>query len=381
MFSFNIKRQKTVASLFCLSLLLVVTVSCGGAPVINLASIVSSGRTVVALINVSEKLLYVLSNLVNVSYEGLGEDIGSESFRTNSKFSNEIIEKMEAQHLELVAKHKELDDSLDKTNTAANELFSMLETRAKQNSRTSLRDEQLRNISAKKETFSEKIEVAEGVSSKLKASIKEYDNILNVFQVNVGLNEAQKYIETVDSVTSQYKLLDQEVQVALREGRQIITSIADVPSQSPEASVPTPSNPTDQNPDATVPSSVPQSPQTTASTPTPGSNVAPQQADRPILGVKIVSLTEELRQQINQNKSSNLSIDVDKGVLVVEVEQDYPAAKAGIQIGDVIVKVNARTVVDANEFLDEIKKMQAGMELPLEIYRGEQKLEVLVYFK
>jgi len=381
MFSFNIKRQKTVASLFCSSLLLVLTVSCGAAPAINLARIVSSGRTVVALINVSEKALYVLSNLVNVSYETLGQDIKSESFRTNSKFSNESIGKMEARHLELVTKHKELDGSLDKTNTAANELFSMLETRAKQNSRTSLRDEQLQNINAKKEIFSGKIKVTEGVSSKLKASIKEYDNILNVFQVNVGLNEAQKYIETVDSVMSQYKSLEQEVQVALREGRQVIASIADVPSQSPEAFVPTPSNPPDQKPDGTVPSSVPQNPETTVSTPTPESNVAPQQTDPPTLGVKIVSLTEELRQQINQNKSSNLSINVDKGVLVVEIKQDYPAAKAGIQIGDVIVKVNTRTVVDANEFLDEIKKMQAGMDLPLEIYRGEQKLGVLVYLK
>lgn len=98
MFKFSIKRQKTVASLFCLSLLLVITMSCGAAPAINLARIVSSGRTVVALISVSEKALYVLSNLVNVSYETLGEDIRSESFRTNSKFSNEIIEKMEARH-------------------------------------------------------------------------------------------------------------------------------------------------------------------------------------------------------------------------------------------------------------------------------------------
>lgn len=345
-----------------MSLCLVITVSCAAAPVINLARIVSTANTVVGLIDVTEKALYVLSNLVNVSYETLGEDIKSESFKANSKFSNKIIENMEARHLELATKHKELDDSLDKTNKAATDLFSMLETRANQNSRASLREEQLRNISAKKETFTGKIEIAEGVSSKLKVSIKDYDNILNVFQVNVGLNEAQKYIETVDSVTSQYKLLEQEVQVALREGRQVIANIADVP-------VPTP-NPT-------IPNPVPPSPKPTVPPPIP----VPSVTNRPLLGVKIASLTEELRQQINQDKSSNLSITVDKGVLVVGVEKDYPAAKAGIQVGDVIMKVNAMDVANTDEFIDEIKKMQAGMEVSLGIHRGQQKLELSVYLK
>ncbi|MBW4690409.1 MAG: SH3 domain-containing protein [Lyngbya sp. HA4199-MV5] len=112
----------------------------------------------------------------------------------------------------------------------------MLETRANQNSESLLREGSLRNISAKKKTFSEKIAIAEGVSSKLKTSIKDYDNILNVFQVEVGLNKVEKYVETVDIVISKYKGLDQEVQTALREGRQVIMNLA-VLSQSPEAVV------------------------------------------------------------------------------------------------------------------------------------------------
>lgn len=59
----------------------------------------------------------------------------------------------------------------------------------------------------------------EDFSSKLKTSIKEYDNILNVFQISVALDQVPKYIETVDSVISQYKSLEQDVQIALNEGR------------------------------------------------------------------------------------------------------------------------------------------------------------------
>jgi hypothetical protein len=377
MINFNVKRQRTAASLFCFSLFLVITVSCASAPVIGLARIVSAAQTVVTLMDVSEKALYVVSSLVNTSYETLGEDIQSENFRADNRLSNDIIENMEARHLELDTKHRELDESLDRTNVAANDLFSMLETRANQNSRDSLREEQLQDISTKKETFSETIKVAEDFSSKLELSIKDYDNILNVFQVKVGLGEAQKYIETVDSVISQYELLEQDVQVAIHEGRQVIENIAgDVPSPSPSATVPFPSPPVDQAPEVPSPTSVPPSLTTTVPTPTDG-NVS----DRPRIGVQITSLTPELRQQINQEKSFNFPINVDQGVLIVEVEAGSPAAESGIQRGDVIITINYKTVTIDSEVVGEIQQAQAGTEIPLEVYRGQQKLEVLVLLK
>jgi PDZ domain len=360
MINLKTKSRRAIVFLFCLSFCLVITVSCAVAPaVITLAKINSAVNNIEILINASEKTLYTVSNLVNFAYGKLGEDIKSEDFKAMSKFPNDTIQKMEARHSELDTTRKELDDSLSKTNTAANDLFSMLETRANQNSQDSLRKDLLRDIGLKKEDFSAKIRVAYDVSSKLKISIKDYDDILIVFQVRVGLDEAQKYLNIVDSTISRYTLLEQEVQVALRDGRRIIANIADTPSS------PTPSESISPRP----------------SEPVPSPEFSSSQTDRPILGVKVASLTEDLRQQINQDKSSSISINVDKGVLVVGVEKDYPAYKSGIQIGDVIVKINARTVVNHDEFMDEIKKMQVGMELPLEVYRGQQKLEVLVNLK
>ncbi|MFN6568022.1 hypothetical protein [Dendronalium sp. ChiSLP03b] len=237
MFNLNAKRQKTIASLFCLSFSFVLIISCTAAPVINLANIVNAAGKVATLIDVTEKILYVSSNLLKISYEDIGKNIRSEDFRSNQKFSNYTIQKMEAQHLELSNKQKELDNSIDETNRAAKELFSILETRANQNSNSLLRGKQLHDISIKKETFLEKIKISENFSLKLRKSIQEYDNILNVFQVYVGLGEAQKYIETIDSVISQYKILNQEVQTALKEGRQIVANIAELPPQEPERTV------------------------------------------------------------------------------------------------------------------------------------------------
>jgi hypothetical protein len=360
MMNFNNKRRKKTASLFCLSLFLVITVSCYAAPIINWPTIVRAANTVVSLIDVTEKVLYLTSNLVNNSYEVLGEDIRSQDFRTDSNFSTGIIEKMEVRHSELLTKHKELDSSLDKTNVAANKFFSLLETKANKHSNSSLRENLLRDISVSKGTFAQKIEVARGVSSKLGTSIKNYEDMLIVFQINVGLAQAQKYLEDIDSIVSQYKSLEQEVQIALSEGRQVITNSAEIPSQSPEATLPSPSS------------------EAPVFTPTPENDATEPQSNRPLLGVKLITLTPELRQQINQDQNTNLSIDVDRGVLIVEVAQNSAAARANIQVGDVIVAIDSKTVTDANEVRDEVEKSQIGSELLLEIHRSQQNFKVLV---
>jgi hypothetical protein len=362
--STRVSRHTLMNSLFCLSFLFVITVGC--TTPITLAKISSSAKEVVLLINASEKALYVVSNLVNASYEALGQDIRSENFKTGNKSSNKIIEKMEARHSELVAKHQELDNSLSATNTASNKLFSMLENRANQNSQDSLKKQLLRDISAKKEVFSEKIEVAEDASSKLKTAIKGYDDILGVLQVSEGLKESQKYIGAVESVTAQYELLEQEVQVALREGRQVIADVANI---SPEETQTTVSKATPQNSEPEV------------SAPPPETETAQPSPERPLLGVKIANLTPELRQQINQQKNSNLLIDLDQGVLIVEIEKNSLAARVGIQVGDIITKINNKPVIDVNEFISEIDKVQIGTDLSLDIRRNQQDLSATVPFR
>jgi hypothetical protein len=355
MFDLNAKRRKTIASFFSLSLAFVLMVSCVAAPPITLATIFSAANTLVSLIDITEKAFYITSKLVNTSYGELKENLDSERFVVNPNLSNATIEKMEARHLDLSTQHKELDNSIYKTNVAANKFFSMLETRANQNSRPEFQEKLLRDIRISKKAFGEKIEVAENVSSKLKFSIKEYDNILSFLQVTTVLKEAQKYITTVDSVISQYETLNQEVQVALNEGRQIIANVADVPSKKPEGAV---------------------------SIPTPNENTTQQQVDHPVLGIKGIGLTQEARQQIKQDKNLEhllLNLDnVDKGVLVVEVFQNSSAAEAGIKAGDVILTINGKAVTDVSEITAELKKSQVGAELPLVVHRNQQNWEFLV---
>lgn len=379
MFYFSRKRQKVLASFFSLSLSLVIIVSCTPA-VITLKNLTIAATTVVNLIDSTEKLFYRNSSSVNTSYGELKENLESERFTVDPEFSTSIIKKMEERHENLSTQQKELNDSLNQTKDAASKLFTMLETRANNNTNTDLRKESLRSISVTQKDFTNRIIVAEEVSSKIKVSIQNYDDVLNYLQINTILTGARdKFIPMIDSVISQYEQLNQEAQVALNEGRQVIKNTPGVSIQTPEGSSSIPTTNED----------TPRIPATT--TATPSESVPPaianqdttqEPANRPVLGVQMVGLTPEVRQKIQQNKNlENLLRNVDKGLLVVKVLENSSAADAGIQLGDVIVRVNDKAVTEPEELTVELGKYQVGEDLPLVVHRNQQNLEVVVRLK
>jgi serine protease Do len=63
-----------------------------------------------------------------------------------------------------------------------------------------------------------------------------------------------------------------------------------------------------------------------------------------------------------------------EGALVDEAQADTPAAKAGIQAGDVITAVNGKAVKDSRELAREISTMTPGSTAKLDVLRkGESK--------
>jgi S1-C subfamily serine protease len=62
------------------------------------------------------------------------------------------------------------------------------------------------------------------------------------------------------------------------------------------------------------------------------------------------------------------------GVLVRDVDEDSPAARAGISAGDLIVAVESRAVADADDLGAALEASTA--ELRIDIVRGEQQLSV-----
>ncbi len=71
-------------------------------------------------------------------------------------------------------------------------------------------------------------------------------------------------------------------------------------------------------------------------------------------------------------------IDPIQGIVVNEVSPDGPAARAGIQVNDVITSVNGKPAVSALETMDQVAEIRPGSEIPVEVMRDDKKLTLHV---
>jgi serine protease Do len=101
-----------------------------------------------------------------------------------------------------------------------------------------------------------------------------------------------------------------------------------------------------------------------------GAADAPAGAKGAKLGVRLQGLTPEMRRQ--------MKIDGDAGVLVAEVTPDGPAARAGIQRGDVILEVAQDTVTKPDQVAAAFGSAKPGDVVLLRVKRGTQSTFVPV---
>jgi len=87
---------------------------------------------------------------------------------------------------------------------------------------------------------------------------------------------------------------------------------------------------------------------------------------RAYIGVQVQPVTSGIAESLGMKNAS--------GALVDEAQPDTPAAKAGVQAGDVITAVNGNPIKDSRTLAREISVMAPGSTAKLDILRkGEQK--------
>ena len=79
------------------------------------------------------------------------------------------------------------------------------------------------------------------------------------------------------------------------------------------------------------------------------------------LGVELVNLNEPLRAHFGVPEGS--------GVLVSNVVDDSPAARAGVQVGDIITRFDGDDVTSSRKLTTMVRKAEAGHPADLEIWR------------
>lgn len=100
--------------------------------------------------------------------------------------------------------------------------------------------------------------------------------------------------------------------------------------------------------------------------------------DHAYLGIQMITLTPELKKQLNSDPNSPVSVNEEQGILIVKVMPNSPAARAGVRAGDVIKRINGQPVVDNNSVQQLVENSQVGGTLQMELRRNGQTLNLPV---
>ncbi|MBW4621308.1 MAG: trypsin-like peptidase domain-containing protein [Cyanosarcina radialis HA8281-LM2] len=96
------------------------------------------------------------------------------------------------------------------------------------------------------------------------------------------------------------------------------------------------------------------------------------------LGIQMVTLTPELKEEINKDTDIKLKVTQDKGVLIGRVVRNSPAEKAGLEAGDVIIKINDEAIATASDVQNRVEASRIGDDLQIEISRNGQNQTITV---
>lgn len=93
---------------------------------------------------------------------------------------------------------------------------------------------------------------------------------------------------------------------------------------------------------------------------------------RPLIGIEMTDITNAYylyRQGIIVPE------DVEKGVIILKVTDNYPAAQAGLQKGDIILEINGKEVEDSTHFKYLLYKYEVGDTVTIKYYHNNKILE------
>jgi serine protease Do len=75
-------------------------------------------------------------------------------------------------------------------------------------------------------------------------------------------------------------------------------------------------------------------------------------------------------QNVSRDAADSLGLPKPEGALVGNVEPDSPAAKAGVEVGDVIQKIDGRNIEGSADLSRSIRAIKPGQKITLTIWRG-----------
>jgi serine protease Do len=91
---------------------------------------------------------------------------------------------------------------------------------------------------------------------------------------------------------------------------------------------------------------------------------------RPYLGIRYQWITPDI--------AAMYDLPVQWGVYVARLDENSPAAQAGIQRGDIITKIGDQTLDDSHPYINALFAQTPGKEVILEVFRGKTVMQISV---
>ena len=83
-------------------------------------------------------------------------------------------------------------------------------------------------------------------------------------------------------------------------------------------------------------------------------------------------------QEVTRQLAESFGMDQPRGALVAQVMEDSPAGKAGIKVGDIILKFNGQQIVRSADLPPMVGRTQVGQKAKVEVLRGGKPMTLLV---
>jgi S1-C subfamily serine protease len=102
------------------------------------------------------------------------------------------------------------------------------------------------------------------------------------------------------------------------------------------------------------------------------------QAQHAYLGIEMLTLTPELVRQLENTPNVQVPITEDKGVLIMNIVPNSPAAQSGLEAGDVIVKMDGKAIRQSETVQQVVQNKNVGSPVNVEVSRNGRKLDLEV---
>ena len=96
--------------------------------------------------------------------------------------------------------------------------------------------------------------------------------------------------------------------------------------------------------------------------------IANGQVERGILGIRLINITPEIAQEYD--------LPVQSGVGIGAVDPAGPAGQAGLQVGDIVVRMASDDVNNSGDLIRILTEHKGGETVKVEYYRDSQRQEL-----